>query len=192
VAVAADRSVDRREPVSAALRLPAHYDSELSVTDRVEELLELFGLEEYRDVFVSELSTGTRRIVELACVVGHQPSVLLLDEPAAGVAQREVEALGGLLLRIRDELGCSVLVIEHDVPLIRSIADELVALEAGSVISAGAPAQVLSDPLVVASYLGQDRSVVQRSGVAAEPGSATTSGRPSGEPPGGAVGGGLE
>jgi branched-chain amino acid transport system ATP-binding protein len=170
IAVSLDRSVDVRDPLSAALRLPAQYDSERAVAARVEELLDLFGLDDYRDVFVAELSTGTRRIVELACVVGHQPSVLLLDEPAAGVAQREVEALGSLLLRIRDELDCSVLVIEHDVPLIRSIADELVALEAGSVISRGAPAQVLSDPLVVASYLGQDRSVVQRSGVAADGG----------------------
>ncbi len=170
IAVSLDRSVDVRDPLSAALRLPAQYDSERAVAARVEELLDLFGLGDYRDVFVAELSTGTRRIVELACVVGHQPSVLLLDEPAAGVAQREVEALGSLLLRIRDELDCSVLVIEHDVPLIRSIADELVALEAGNVISRGAPAQVLSDPLVVASYLGQDRSVVQRSGVAADGG----------------------
>ena len=170
IAVSLDRSVDVRDPLSAALRLPAQYDSERAVSARVAELLDLFGLGDYRDVFVAELSTGTRRIVELACVVGHQPSVLLLDEPAAGVAQREVEALGSLLLRIRDELACSVLVIEHDVPLMRSIADELVALEAGSVIASGAPAQVLSDPLVVASYLGQDRSVVQRSGVAADGG----------------------
>jgi branched-chain amino acid transport system ATP-binding protein len=133
------------------------------VSARVDELLSLFGLEVYRDVFVADLSTGTRRIVELACAVGHQPSLLLLDEPGAGVAQREVEALGGLLLRIRDELGCGIVLIEHDVPLVAAVADEMVALEAGSVISRGAPAQVLSDPLVVASYLGQDRTVVDRS-----------------------------
>ena len=175
VAVSLDRSVDVRDPVSDALRLPAAYDSELVVHARVDELLGLFGLEPYRDVFVADLSTGTRRIVELACVVGHQPSLLLLDEPGAGVAQREVEALGGLLLRIRDELGCGIVLIEHDMPLVSSVADELVALEAGSVISRGAPAQVLSDPLVVASYLGQDRSVVERSGPGsgADPDTAT-------------------
>ena len=170
LAVSLDRTVDVRDPLNAALRLPPFHDSEASVRARVDELLALFGLEAYRDNFVAELSTGTRRIVELACAVGHAPSVLLLDEPAGGVAQKEVEALGGLLLRIRDELGCSMLVIEHDMPLLASIADELVALEAGSQIAAGAPAQVLSDPLVVASYLGQDRSVVHRSGSGAPPG----------------------
>jgi branched-chain amino acid transport system ATP-binding protein len=174
LAVSLDRTVDVRDPLNAALRLPPHHDSEVSVRTRVDELLGLFGLEAYRDSFVAELSTGTRRIVELACAVGHAPSVLLLDEPAGGVAQKEVEALGGLLLRIRDELGCSMLVIEHDMPLLASIADELVALEAGSQIAAGAPSQVLSDPLVVASYLGQDRSVVQRSGAGTAP--ETTSG----------------
>ena len=166
LAVSLDRTVDVRDPLNAALRLPAHHDSEARVADRVSELLALFGLEAYRDNFIAELSTGTRRIVELACAVGHAPSVLLLDEPAGGVAQKEVEALGGLLLRIRDELGCSMLVIEHDMPLLASVADELVALEAGSTIAAGAPSQVLSDPLVVASYLGQDRSAVERSGSA--------------------------
>ncbi len=177
IAVSLDRTVDVRDPFSDALRLPAAYDSELAVAARVDELLALFGLEAYRDVFVADLSTGTRRIVELACVVGHQPSLLLLDEPGAGVAQREVEALGGLLLRIRDELGCGIVLIEHDMPLVSSVADGLVALEAGSVISSGAPAQVLSDPLVVASYLGQDRSVVERSGpggAAPEPGTPMT------------------
>jgi len=163
IAVSLDRSIDVRDPFSDALRLPAAYDRDRVVSARVDDLLSLFGLEGYRDVFVADLSTGTRRIVELACAVGHQPSLLLLDEPGAGVAQREVEALGGLLLRIRDELGCGIVLIEHDVPLVAAVADEMVALEAGSVISRGAPAQVLSDPLVVASYLGQDRTVVDRS-----------------------------
>ena len=94
-------------------------------------MLGLFGLAEYRDSFTAELSTGTRRIVELACAVAHQPSVLLLDEPAAGIAQREVEALSALLWRIRDELGCAIVVVEHDMPLIAGLVDRLVALESG-------------------------------------------------------------
>jgi branched-chain amino acid transport system ATP-binding protein len=164
VAVSLDRSVAVRDPVNAALRLPPHFDSELKVGRRVRQLLDLFGLRQYADSFTAELSTGTRRIVELACVVGHQPSVLLLDEPAGGVAQREVEQLGVLLRRIRDELGCSMVVIEHDMPMISGLSDRLVALETGAVISEGAPTDVLTDPRVVASYLGDDPTAVARSG----------------------------
>ena len=164
VAVSLDRSVAVKDPINAALRLPAAHDSELAIGRRVRQLLELFGLMDYRDSFTAELSTGTRRIVELACVVGHQPSVLLLDEPAGGVAQKEVEQLGALLGRIRSELGCAMLVIEHDMPLVAGLADRLVALETGAVIAEGAPTDVLADPRVIASYLGDDHLAVARSG----------------------------
>ncbi|MFN7968600.1 MAG: MFS transporter [Acidimicrobiales bacterium] len=164
VAVSLDRSVAVKDPINAALRLPAAHDSELAIGRRVRQLLELFGLMDYRDSFTAELSTGTRRIVELACVVGHQPSVLLLDEPAGGVAQKEVEQLGALLGRIRSELGCAMLVIEHDMPLVAGLADRLVALETGAVIAEGTPSDVLADPRVIASYLGDDHLAVARSG----------------------------
>ncbi|HMR95261.1 MAG TPA: MFS transporter [Microthrixaceae bacterium] len=164
VAVSLDRSVAVKDPINAALRLPAAHDSEVAIGRRVRQLLELFGLMDYRDSFTAELSTGTRRIVELACVVGHQPSVLLLDEPAGGVAQKEVEQLGALLGRIRSELGCAMLVIEHDMPLVAGLADRLVALETGAVIAEGTPTDVLADPRVIASYLGDDHLAVARSG----------------------------
>jgi ABC-type branched-subunit amino acid transport system ATPase component/predicted MFS family arabinose efflux permease len=166
LAVSLDRSIEVKDPFNAALRLPPQFDSEQKVATRVHQLLELFGLGAYRDSFTAELSTGTRRIVELACVVGHQPSVLLLDEPAGGVAQREVEQLGDMLRRIRDELGCSMVVIEHDMPMIAGLSDRLVALETGFVIAQGPPAAVLTDPRVVASYLGDDHAAVARSGTA--------------------------
>jgi ABC-type branched-subunit amino acid transport system ATPase component/MFS family permease len=166
VAVSLDRSTSVKDPFNAALRLPPHFDSEQQVATRVHQLLELFGLAAYRDSFTAELSTGTRRIVELACSVGHQPTVLLLDEPAGGVAQREVEQLGLLLRRIRDELGCSMVVIEHDMPMIAGLSDRLVALETGVVIAEGAPSAVLTDPRVIASYLGDDHAAVARSGTA--------------------------
>jgi branched-chain amino acid transport system ATP-binding protein len=167
VAVALEQSVVVRDLVNPALRLPAAYDSELAVARRVDELLELFGVATYRDCFTAELSTGTRRVVEFACAVAHQPRVLLLDEPAAGVAQREVEQLGELLLRIRAELGCAMIVIEHDMPLIASVSDRLVALEAGEVIAEGTAPEVLADARVVASYLGDDLAAVHRSGTGA-------------------------
>ena len=90
-------------------------------TRSVEELLELLGITDFRDKLGRELSTGSRRIVDLACVLAHRPSVLLLDEPSSGIAQREAEALGPLLLRIREQTGATLLVIEHDVPLLLSV-----------------------------------------------------------------------
>jgi branched-chain amino acid transport system permease protein len=101
---------------------------------RVDELLALLGLAEYADRFVHELSTGMRRVVELACVLAHEPAVLLLDEPSSGLAQREVEALGPLLLDVRDQLGAAVLLIEHDPVLVDLVADRVVTLELGRVV----------------------------------------------------------
>ena len=123
------------------------------------------GLGAFRDKFVRELSTGSRRIVDLACVLAHGPSVLLLDEPSSGIAQREAEALGPLLLRIRDMTGASLLVIEHDVPLLTSIADRMIALDLGEVVAIGTPSRGRpTTRAVVASYLGESEAVVARSG----------------------------
>ena len=113
-----------------------------------------------------ELSTGSRRIVDLACVLAHAPSVLLLDEPSSGIAQREAEALGPLLLRIREQTGATLLVIEHDVPLLLSIADRLIALDLGEVIAEGDPQEVVQRPAVVQSYLGTNEAAIARSGTA--------------------------
>jgi ABC-type branched-subunit amino acid transport system ATPase component/MFS family permease len=164
IAVALECSVDVRDPIAAALHLPAVVDSEAAVADRVEELIELMGLGAFRDKFVHELSTGSRRIVDLACILGHQPTVLLLDEPSSGIAQREAEALGPLLLRIRESLGASILIIEHDLPLLTSVSDRMIAMELGAVIAEGAPNDVVHDPAVVASYLGTDQAAISRSG----------------------------
>jgi branched-chain amino acid transport system ATP-binding protein len=168
IAVALEDSVDVKDPIAAALHLPAVIDSEEAVSQRVEELIELLGLEAFRDKFVRELSTGSRRVVDLACVIAHRPQVVLLDEPSSGIAQREAEALAPMLLRIRDELGASVLLIEHDLPLLRAVADRLLALDLGTVIAQGAPDEVVHDPRVVASYLGTDEAVIARSGARGE------------------------
>ena len=111
-----------------------------------------------------ELSTGTRRVVDLACVLAQGPSVLLLDEPSSGIAQREAEALAPMLRRVRDELGASLLVIEHDLPLLGQISDRMIALDLGRVVAEGTPAEVIEHPAVVASYLGTDESAITRSG----------------------------
>ncbi|MBA3303056.1 MAG: ABC transporter ATP-binding protein, partial [Acidimicrobiia bacterium] len=166
MAVSLERWVEVRDPISAALHLPMVFDSEEKVRRRVDELVDLLGLGAFRAKFVHELSTGSRRIVDLACVVAHRPTVVLLDEPSSGIAQRETEALAPLLLRIRDGLGAAVIVIEHDMPLVTSVSDRMIAMEQGRVIAEGEPDAVLNHPGVVASYLGSDPEAVARSGSA--------------------------
>ena len=163
VMVALESQLDVKDATSAMLRTPAHVESEWRTSQRADELIEMLGLGDYRDKQISELSTGSRRVVDLACVIGHRPSVLLLDEPSSGIAQRETEALGPLLIRIRDSIGCAMVVVEHDMPLISSIADRLVAMETGSVLARGTPDEVLSHPDVVASYLGTSQETIARS-----------------------------
>ena len=172
--VALERWLDVRDPLNAAFRLPAYVDSEQAAHHRVDELIELLGLQAFRDKFVGELSTGSRRVVDLGCVLAHAPTVVLLDEPSSGIAQREAEALAPLLLRIRDELDASLVVIEHDMALISSISDRLVALDQGHLITSGSPAEVLAHPAVIESYLGGDAAVIGRSGPA-EPSAPTPS-----------------
>ncbi|GAC1540003.1 MAG: hypothetical protein NVS3B12_26610 [Acidimicrobiales bacterium] len=150
--------------VSSALSMPWVRRSERSTRTRVDDLIELMGLGAFRDKFVSELSTGSRRIVDLAVIMAHHPNVLLLDEPSSGIAQRETEALGPLLLRIRAETGTAMILIEHDMPLVRSVSDRILALETGRVLLIGEPDEVLSDPRLVSAYLGTDMAVVERSG----------------------------
>jgi ABC-type branched-subunit amino acid transport system ATPase component len=110
------------------------------------------------------LSTGMRRICDLAAQVASEPRLLLLDEPTAGVAQREAEAFGPLLRRIREDLGCSILVIEHDMPMLMGLCDRVCAMDAGSVIAEGTPREIRENPAVIASYLGSDATAISRSG----------------------------
>jgi ABC-type branched-subunit amino acid transport system ATPase component/predicted MFS family arabinose efflux permease len=164
IAVALETHVKSRSPLSAALHLPNVMFSERRVRARVDELVETLGLSAFCDKFLHELSTGSRRVVDLACVLAHEPTVLLLDEPSSGIAQREAEALAPLLKRVRDTLGATLLVIEHDLPLLTSIADRMIALDLGEVIAEGTPADVVHHPAVIASYLGTTESTVARSG----------------------------
>ncbi|MDZ7679757.1 MAG: MFS transporter [Acidimicrobiales bacterium] len=164
ISLALERTVEVRDPVATALGLPVVRDSERKVAARADELIGMLGLEAFATKFVRELSTGSRRIVDIACILAHEPTVILFDEPSSGIAQRESEALGPMLARIREVTGASLVVIEHDMPLIRSVSDEILALELGEVVIRGTPDEVMHDPRVVASYLGTNEAVIGRSG----------------------------
>jgi branched-chain amino acid transport system ATP-binding protein len=166
IALGLERHIEVRDHVSALFGTPAIRESEIDVAFTVDDLIDLMGLGAFRDKFVSELSTGSRRIVDLAMSIAHDPTVLILDEPSSGIAQRETEALGPLLRRIREEAGCALLVIEHDMPLITSLSDSIVALDLGRVLTQGPPGEVLGDPRVIAAYLGNDPASINRSTVA--------------------------
>ena len=169
IALGLERHIDVRDHLSSLLATPAMRESEEDIAFTVEDLVELLGLGSFRDKFVSELSTGSRRIVDLAMSIAHDPRVLLLDEPSSGIAQRETEALGPLLLDIRRATGCAMLIIEHDMPLITGLSDQIVALELGRVVLQDTPDAVLADPRVVSAYLGGDLSVIKRSADAPAP-----------------------
>ena len=164
LAIARERQLLTRSMVAAALGQPVSIDSEEDTATKVDMLIELMGLDAFREKLTGELSTGTRRIVEIACLLAADPKVIVLDEPSGGVAQKETEALGPLLQRLQAYTGTSILVIEHDMPLLSSICDEMYALELGSVIARGTPAEVLDHPRVIESYLGTDATAVNRSG----------------------------
>jgi branched-chain amino acid transport system ATP-binding protein len=181
IALGFERHLAVRDHLASMLGLPGVVELETDVAWSVHDLIELMGLGAFRDKFVRELSTGSRRIVDLAMCIAHDPTVLLLDEPSSGIAQRETEALGPLLRRIQSETGCALLVIEHDMPLITSISDRMIALELGHPIVEGTPDEVIHDPRVIASYLGGDIASINRSGAAAaaptsQPVPATTNG----------------
>lgn len=161
-------SLERRQPTPFLGSLVGSDPGAAAKERRARELIALMGLDRYRNKQIAELSTGTRRITELGCILALEPAVLLLDEPSSGIAQREGEALGELLLRLRATLDCSLVVIEHDVPLLMSLSDRVMAMDTGRVIAVGTPEEIRNHPVVVESYLGGDVTAVERSGARRE------------------------
>ncbi len=153
--------------LSTALGTPGARRNARARRTEADELISFLGLGRYATASISDLSTGTRRIVELAGLLALNARVLCLDEPTAGVAQRETEAFGPMIVQLCKELDASVLLIEHDMPLIMSISDRVYCLEQGAVIAEGDPATIRNDPRVVASYLGLDERAIARSGAGA-------------------------
>jgi ABC-type branched-subunit amino acid transport system ATPase component/ABC-type branched-subunit amino acid transport system permease subunit len=164
LSVALERHIRVRDPLAAVAGLGASLQSEAEIRAKVEAAISAFHLERFANSFVSELSTGTRRIVELAAASVHRPRVLVLDEPSSGLAQREAEALIPILLDLRADLGATVAIIEHDIPMIRALSDEVLCMHLGKVLARGPAAEVMADPAVIASYLGTDEVAIERSG----------------------------
>lgn len=155
---------ERLEPTHLGAAVLGLRRAERRKDERARELVHIMGLDAYRHKQIRELSTGTRRITELASLLALEPSLLLLDEPSSGIAQRETEVLGELLIKVKEELGSTLVVIEHDMPLIMGISDRIIAMAEGRVIADGVPSSVQRNEVVVAAYLGHDSLAIDRSG----------------------------
>jgi ABC-type branched-subunit amino acid transport system ATPase component len=158
-------TLDARHPVgvvSSTLQLPWARRAERTKRAAVDEVISSFGIDRFRRHRVAQLSTGTRRVVDLASIVLAKPRLLLLD--TAGIAQREAEAFVPLLRRLHQLADTTIVLVEHDVPLVFALCTQVVMMETGAVVSSGTPDEVGRDPRALAAYLGASEEALAVSG----------------------------
>jgi len=136
--------------------LPAVRREELKHREKVEEVIAFLSLERYRDTLIANLPYGVRKVVELGRALCIEPKLLLLDEPSSGLNVEETEGMGFWIEDIKKDLGITVIMVEHDMNLVRMVSDRVMALNYGKVIALGTPGEVQSHPEVVRAYIGGD------------------------------------
>jgi ABC-type branched-subunit amino acid transport system ATPase component len=150
--------------LSTTLQMPWARRTEREKRQAVQGVIASFGLERFRNHLTGHLSTGTRRVVDLASIVLAGPRLLLLDEPTAGIAQREAEAFIPLLRRLQEVTGSTILLVEHDVPLVFELCSTVIVMQTGSVVVSGSADVVRQDPSALAAYLGASDAALHVTG----------------------------
>ncbi|MCB1010143.1 MAG: ATP-binding cassette domain-containing protein [Microthrixaceae bacterium] len=153
---------ERKEPSSILESVTGSHRRDASRGEAAMELIDTFGLGEFAETPVGALPTGTRRLAELVCTVALEPELVLLDEPSAGIAASESRELAEVLAGLRSRYSMTMVIIEHDLAMLSSVCDRMVALELGRVVASGTPEQVQRDPAVIESYMGTSALAINR------------------------------
>jgi len=146
---------DRTQLWQQMLFTPAVHREKRADRAKVEEIIELLELEKYRDLRINGLAYGVRKVVEIGRALATGPRLLLLDEPSSGLNTEETNDLTFWIEDIKEDLGVTVLMIEHDMSLVSTVSDRVMVMNAGRVLASGTPAEVQANPDVIAAYLGE-------------------------------------